>query len=133
MNGKHSTMKDWLTMAVMMLDDVAVILVAWIVLNFLNISVPLPLAITLITLWLAQAFFRQRAVIPLMREDQITGARKMVGLEGKVIAPLYPDGSIKVRGEYWKATSVDGGIESDQHVEVVDVQGLRLLVKKRAD
>ncbi len=134
MNGKHSVIKDWLTLAVMMLDDIAVILVAWIVLNFLDISLPLPLAITLVTLWIALAFFRQKAVIPIMREDQVTGARKMVGLEGKVIAPLDPDGTVKVRGEYWKATSVEGGIESDRSVEVVDVQGLRLLVKaKKAD
>ena len=132
MNGKHSTIKDWLVLAVMMLDDIAVVMVAWIILNFLNISVPLPLAIILISLWLGQAFLRQRAVIPVMREDQITGARKMIGLLGKVIAPLDPDGTVKVRAEYWKATSVDGAIESDLSVEVVDVQGLRLLVKKKA-
>ncbi len=56
------------------------------------------MAITLAFLWLTLAFFRQKAVIPIMREDQVTGARKMVGLEGKVIAQQDPDGTVKVRG-----------------------------------
>ena len=116
-----------------MLDDVAIVFLAWLLLKFLKISLPLPLTITLAALWLAFAFIRTKAVIPMMRDNQTTGAGKMIGLGGTVIDALTPEGSIKVRGEYWKATSVDSHIESGERVEVVDVEGLMLMVKKKAE
>jgi membrane-bound ClpP family serine protease len=133
MNGMPRTVKNWLTLAVLMLDDIAIVLFVWLLLKILGISLPAPLTISLASLWILFAFFRTKAVIHTMDKKQTTGAGKMIGLEGTVVTPLTPEGTIKVRGEYWKATSFDDNIGSGEKVEVVGMEGLRLLVKKKAE
>ncbi len=49
----------------------------------------------------------------------------MIGLEGKAIEPLMPNGLISVKGEYWKAKSVG------ENVEIVGLDGLTLRVKRK--
>ena len=38
---------------------------------------------------------------------------------------------IKVKGEYWKAKSVEGDIKAGEKVEIVGVEGLVLKVKRK--
>ncbi|HLY67168.1 MAG TPA: nodulation protein NfeD [Chloroflexota bacterium] len=60
-----------------------------------------------------------------------TGTYELVGKVGKVQTDLKPDGRIVVNGEWWKATS-DEPLEAGTPVEVLDVKGLTLLVKRAA-
>ena len=50
-------------------------------------------------------------------------------LEGQ--KPLAPEGVVKVRGELWKAAAANGEIETGKRVEVVGLEGLKLLVKEK--
>jgi membrane-bound ClpP family serine protease len=55
----------------------------------------------------------------------------MIGLEGKVIEPLMPNGLISVKGEYWKAISTGGNIAVGENVEIIGLDGLTLRVKRK--
>lgn len=60
----------------------------------------------------------------------ITGAEGMIGLVGQAVMPLMPDGLIRVKGEYWKATSAGEKIAAGDNVEIVVLDGLTLRVKR---
>ncbi len=55
----------------------------------------------------------------------------MIGEQGKVMKPLTPVGVIAIKGEYWSAKSVDDSIEAYENVEIVGLEGLTLMVKRK--
>ena len=61
--------------------------------------------------------------------EQTAGIDELVGLVGKAIDDLAPDGTIFVRGEHWNATA-DETIESGQPVQITAVEGLRVRVRR---
>jgi membrane-bound serine protease (ClpP class) len=70
--------------------------------------------------------------IMIMRGQRLpvtTGYEGMVGLEGRVIQPLEPLGTVLVWGERWKAEAEDGHhIPAGQQVRVLKAAGRLLLV-----
>ena len=64
-----------------------------------------------------------------MSLPEITGSGELVGLRGEARTALGPDGMVFVRGEIWKAHA-DGPIESGEPIEVTDVDGLELRVRR---
>ena len=57
----------------------------------------------------------------------------MIGEIGTTRSPLDPLGQIFVRGEIWSAESIDGKtIDQGVEVDVIDVSGLMLKVKKHS-
>jgi len=58
-----------------------------------------------------------------------TGQEGLVGMRGRVISSLRPEGKIFVHGEYWNAQS-DEEIEKGEAIEVVGVSDLMLTVKR---
>jgi membrane-bound serine protease (ClpP class) len=60
---------------------------------------------------------------------QSAGVEELVGLVGKAVEDLAPEGRIFVRGEHWNATA-DETIESGQPVQITAVEGLRLRVRR---
>ena len=76
-------------------------------------------------------FVRTWAVLPALRKKKVTGAEGMVGLVGEVVETLTPGGVVRVHGEYWRAKSVDGDIEIDEEVEIVDIKRLSLEVRRK--
>jgi membrane-bound serine protease (ClpP class) len=64
------------------------------------------------------------------RKRVATGVEGLVGEIGEATARLDPTGTVAVHGEFWKADSVGGTpIEEGTSIEVVQVAGLRLLVR----
>jgi membrane-bound serine protease (ClpP class) len=59
----------------------------------------------------------------------VTGAAGMVGERGVAHTDLKPEGQVFVFGEYWHAVSQDP-VAKGEPVEVVKVEGLKLVVKK---
>lgn len=123
--------KDWLIVLASLLDDLAVVLLVLLVLWLLRIPVSLPIIIFLVLFFGATVFIMHKAVIPALHRRKATGAEGMIGLKGKVIEPLTPFGEIKVKGEYWTATSVVGNVGIGEEVEIVGVEGLTLSVKRK--
>jgi membrane-bound serine protease (ClpP class) len=58
-----------------------------------------------------------------------TGKEALIGAKGVTTTDLTPKGEIRVLGEFWQATTKDGTIAVGQDVEVVDMEGMFLVVK----
>ncbi len=100
------TIKDWFTVLILLVDDVAALLLLLLVLWIFDIQIPLPIMIVIALLFGGFVFIIHKAIIPVLHKKQITGSEGMIGLTGKVVEPLIPVGMVRVRGENWKAKSV---------------------------
>ena len=127
------TIKDWLKIFILLLDEAIAVALVLVVLWFFDISLPLWVAIVVALLLGAFAFIIHRKIIPSFHIRQVTGADGMVGLEGEVVEPLTPDGVVMVEGEYWKARLVEGDINSHEKVEILGLDKLVLMVKGKEE
>jgi len=60
---------------------------------------------------------------------QVSGVDDLVGLVGKSVTPLDPEGKVFVRGEYWNA-GADEEIEEGEAVVVAAIDGLHMTVRR---
>jgi len=60
---------------------------------------------------------------------QTAGVDELIGLVGKAVTDLAPEGRVFVRGEYWSA-SADEAIDTGQPVQITAVEGLHLRVRR---
>ena len=104
-----------------------VLLVLWQVGVDLSPGVVAAVAL-LLGLWL---FVLYRIVVSSFRRRQMTGREGMIGVEGKVVMQLNPEGVIRVRGELWTALSTGDSVAADEEVVVVGVKGFKLLVERK--
>ena len=123
------TIKDWLIVLVLLLDEVAALVLVLLVLSSFNIRIPLWVTIVIALLLGGFAFMVHKVIIPSFHKKQVTGSEGMIGLEGTVIEPLTPFGLIRIEGEYWKAKSVDENIAVGGEVEILRLNRLTLEVK----
>lgn len=105
--------------------------VLWLLPHYFNINIPLwGLAILMLALAAYSAtmyrFGRQTFFIrPKVATENI------IGSAGVVTKPLTPEGYVKVQGVLWKAICEEAELEAGDEVEVVAIEGLRLVVKRR--
>lgn len=125
------TIKDWLKVLVLLLDEAVAIALVLAALWFFKISLPLWLAIVVALLLGTLAFVTHKLIIPSFHARQVTGREGMIGLVGEVIEPLTPSGVIRIEGEYWKARSVEGNVSAEQEVEILDLKQHVLEVKRK--
>lgn len=69
--------------------------------------------------------------IKAQRKKPTTGVQGLIKASGVTLTELNPTGEVQIHGEIWKAESLDGIIAANSPIEVVDIQGLKLLVKKK--
>ena len=124
-----STVKDWLKILLLLLDEIAVGGLILLGLWFFGIGINWPIVIVIVLLIGLYAFISHRVIIPSFHKKKVTGSEGMIGLEGEVIEPLKPVGIIRVSGEYWKAKSVAEDITAGENVEILRVDGLMLAVR----
>jgi len=122
---------NWGKVLVLLLDEAAVVVLVILVLWFLGIQIPLPITIAIAIVVGILVFIIHMAVIPSFHRKQVTGREGMIGMQGRVVEPLTPFGTISAKGEYWKAKSLDDNIEVDENVEIVGIDGLTLKVKRK--
>ena len=113
----------------LLLDEAAVVVIIFLVLHFLDVQIPLSITIIVAIPIAVFVFIVHIKVIPSFHQKQATGREGMIGLQGRVVQPLTPVGTIYVKGENWKAKSI-GDIEVDESVEVIGIEGLTLRVVK---
>lgn len=130
-NGEISKLKAWLIVLAALLDDVAALALIFVILWFFDVKLPLSAIIAFGLVFGTFIFIVHRAVIPSLRRKKVTGAEGMVGLTGEVTQPLTPKGVVKIKGEYWKAKTIEGEIGIGEDVEVVGIKGLGLEVRRR--
>ncbi|HUT68340.1 MAG TPA: NfeD family protein [Dehalococcoidales bacterium] len=126
-----SDMKTWLIVCIALLDDVAVLILVFVVLWFFDIKISLPVMIIIGLVFGTFVFIVHRAIVPSLRRKKVTGAEGMVGLTGEVTQSLKPKGVVRIKGEYWKARSVEGEIDVGEDVEVLAINGLNLEVRRK--
>ena len=64
----------------------------------------------------------------ILKKQIPAGLPSMVGTRGKVTSALSPDGMVRIKGEFWTARSKTGSIKVGEEVEVVEEDGLKLVV-----
>ena len=124
------TIKDWLKVLVLLLDEAAALLVVVLVLRFLEIKIPLPIMVTAGLLVGILVFIIHKAVIPSFHRKIVTGSEVMIGKPARVVKPLTPAGTVAVDSEHWRAKSIEGNIETEETVEIVGLDRLTLQVKR---
>ncbi len=126
-----SNRKAWLIVLVSLIDDVIILvligLAVWYFKVKLSIWVWIPIGLAVGGF----IFVRTWAVLPSLRRKKITGAEGMIGLVGEVVESLTPNGVIMVCGEYWQVKSVDGDVEIGEEVEILEINRLKLEVKRK--
>ncbi len=65
----------------------------------------------------------------IQRKKPVTGIESMIGQMGVVQRPLQPEGTIRIRGEYWKARVEAGTLGQGEQVCVVGLDHHTLLVR----
>lgn len=63
------------------------------------------------------------------RLKPVTGAEGIIGATGITLETLAPAGTVQVRGEIWRATTMEGDITKGEKVEVVGLDNLTLRVR----
>ena len=79
----------------------------------------------------AYAFLLPR-LIAVRRLPVVEPMDEMVGRVGTVAEPLQPDGLVRLGGTYWRARSSSARVRRGAQVEIVEVSGLRLVVRPLA-
>ncbi len=59
-----------------------------------------------------------------------TGKEALIGAKGVAITDLKPKGEVRVMGEFWQATARNATVANGEAVEVVDMEGMFLVVKR---
>lgn len=98
--------------------------------SFQRVSVPLVIGSGVFT---AGIFFTMLTIgLRAQARPVLTGWEKLVGTTGMARTPINPHGMVNVGGEQWSADLIEGTepISAGTRVEVVEVRGLRLKVKK---
>lgn len=98
-------------------------------LPYLRVSVPLVVATSLVLggSFFAILLFALRA----RRLPVVTGVETLVGKVGYVTQTLKPRGIVQLESEEWSAETDGETIEAGQRVEVVEVRGVRVKVRRK--
>ncbi len=70
------------------------------------------------------------ALVRMRRAPAISLNRSLIGLAGKALTPLSPDGVVLVGSERWDATAEDGPLDEQTAIVVTRKDGLKLTVKR---
>lgn len=120
--------------ALLQLPGLALVVMALLVIRYL-VDMPLWVSVTVIAGWI----IKDIAMFPIVKDAYSNRSSdsesSMSGMKGKVLTPLSPVGTVRVRGETWQART-DGrqmNIERGQTVQVKGRNGLTLLVEPDGD
>ncbi len=64
------------------------------------------------------------------KRRSITGIEALVGMAGRALTDIDPEGQIRVKGQIWQAHATEP-LEAGELVVVEEVEGLRMLVSRR--
>ena len=127
------SMRNLSKACILVLDEVLVAALVLIVLWQAGVRLsPWVIATTVVVLggW---TLVLHKLIKSIVRRRQVGGREGMIGLVGKVVKPLAPNGVIRIHGELWNASCRDGRVAVDEDVVVTAVEGLKLVVKPRSE
>lgn len=112
------------------LEELAIYAVwRWLLPEF-DIKLPLFVVVLAMVAWGSFAIFRFIIATRLSRKPQMPGLPSLVGSVGRVVSPLTPQGTVRIKGETWTAVLVEGDeAVVGEEVTVTDMDGLCLHVR----
>jgi len=115
------------------LEEVAIYVIwRWLLPEF-GIELPFQVIIGVMVAWVAFGTWLFIFTTRTLRKQVPVGLPSMVGTRGKVTGKLSPEGMVKIKGELWGATAVEGDINAGENVVVVSEDGLKLSVRRVGD
>jgi membrane protein implicated in regulation of membrane protease activity len=115
-----------------MLEEILlVVVVLWLLPKFFDINIPwwglaiLMAGLAAYSVIMYRIGRRTFFIRPRLDPENI------IGSEGTVTRSLAPEGHVKVQGVLWKAISRGRELREGEEVEVVGMEGLRLVVKPK--
>ena len=135
MDKKDTTTKTKACLIVLLalLDDIVVLAIIALVLWIFDVELSIPMIVILVLALGTFIFILHRSVIPAIRRRKMSGAEGMIGMTGEVTESLCPKGTVKIKGEYWKAVCNEGDINTGEEVEVLRITRLNLEVRKKSE
>jgi len=124
------SIKDWLIVIASLADEAVVALLILMILWLLKIPLTWEVFLVISLFFIVLVFIVHRLVIQAYHRKIATGQEGLVGLEGTVVESLKPRGLIRVNGEYWKAESLEGTIETGEKIRITGFEGLVLKVAR---
>lgn len=113
-----------------LLDEAAVVAVMLWGLSRLGIEVPLWALITLVMAFGAFAVVSYRVGSRALGRPPLPGLGTMVGMRGRAVSPLAPEGMVRTNGELWRAIAARGQIDLGEEITVVRQEGFKLTVAR---
>jgi len=95
------------------------------------VEVSLSVILPLVAMTAAFFFFVIGAGVKAQARKVTTGESAIVGAEAMTLGTLNPSGIVRLQGETWSAESVEGKIEKNVKVSVVEINGLLLKVRRK--
>ncbi len=94
-----------------------------------GVRIPLWGIIVLMAMWLAYSVITYRAGTRALQRRPMEGLSSMIGVKGRVVSTLAPDGTVRICGELWHASAENDEIGTGREVIVMGQDGLKLVVR----
>lgn len=114
-----------------LLDEAIIVAVIILGLPRLGVQLPLFVIILICSGFLIWAVGLYTIGSKILRKKPLPGFTNMVGVEGRVVKRLAPQGFIRVQGELWESGAENGVIEAGTDIVVVSQKGLKLVVRQK--
>jgi membrane-bound ClpP family serine protease len=117
---------------ILLLDEILIAVVIFLVLWRLGVPIPFWAYILTAVVCAALYWLLYRIVLDQRKKSPV-GCDSMIGLTGKSITSLNPEGLVRVQGEIWQAVSRCGVVTEGAEVVIEDLQDLTLVVRTRVE
>ncbi len=111
----------------LLLDEILIAVIIFVVLWRLGVPIPFWAYILAAAGCAGLYWFLYRILLDQRRKSPVS-SDSIVGLRGRCVTALDPEGLVRVQGETWKAVSNCGAVAEGVEVTVEDVRGLMLVV-----
>jgi membrane-bound serine protease (ClpP class) len=110
------------------LEEIAIYCICRWVLPEFDIRLPVAAVVGIMVAWGIFSVSLFVLTSNVLRKQIPTGLPSMVGTRGRVTSALSPEGMVRIKGELWVAKSKAGPIKVGEEIEVVEEDGLNLVV-----
>jgi membrane-bound ClpP family serine protease len=130
MNKRLTVIRLVLAIISMALEQVAIwVIWRWLLPDF-GIELSFSVLIGIMVAWAVFGTWLFIFTTSALKKQAMVGFPSMVGARGRAAGKLAPRGMVRIRGELWGATAVEGSIDDSEDIVVVSEDGLKLLVRK---
>lgn len=113
-----------------LIEEAAIAAVGLWLLPKIDVRLPLFALILIMLAWAGFAVFTYRMGTRALKKKPEGGLSDMLGMRGRVVKRLDPEGMVRIKGELWKAKSAGRKIGTGEEVTVVGQKGLKLIVER---